>query len=139
MIFSSIIKKIYSTIRNAKRPNSKTVLTMFQRSHWVRLKYTWLVVAPGGTVVVVKDYCHTLGSWPLLFFTMCFILLKTKDNTKNTLLALIIVKIRQNNRKFVKDCFVIRWTNKIFHYHVPDIMAISNKSSAQYHSVILIL
>ena len=40
---------------------------------------------------------------PLLWFAFFFTLLKTKNNFKNALFALIIVRIEQNNKKFGKD------------------------------------
>ena len=42
---------------------------------------------------------------PLLLFAFCSILLKTKNNVKNTLFASMLVRIGQNNQIFVKDCY----------------------------------
>ena len=60
---------------------------------------------------------------------------------KNALFALIIiVKIRQNNKKFVKDWFVTKMGRKnIFYRDVTDKMAASSKLSPQYHGVTVIL
>ena len=41
----------------------------------------------------------------LLLFAFCSILLKTKNNVKNTLFASMLVTIGQNNQIFVKDCY----------------------------------
>jgi hypothetical protein len=49
----------------------------------------------------------------------CFILLKTENNLKNTLLVSILIRNMKNNRRFAKDCFVIRWIVKILHRDVP--------------------
>ena len=44
-------------------------------------------------VTVTRWYCGTF-----LVLTLCFISSKTKNNVKNILFVLIIVRIRQNNR-----------------------------------------
>ena len=41
------------------------------------------------------------------------------------------MRIGQNNRRFVKDCFGIRWIVKLFHRVFADNMAANRKSSLQ--------
>ena len=75
---------------------------------------------------------------PSLLFAFCSILSKTK-NVKNILFPSISVRIRQNDQIFVKDCFVIRRTIKIFYRDVPDKMTANSKLSPQYYGVTVIL
>ena len=85
----------------------------------------------------LKGYC---GTMPLLLFTFCSVLSKTKNNVKNTLFTSIPVRIMQNNQIFVKDHFAIRRIAKIFFYRdVPDKMAASSKLSPQCYGVTVIL
>ena len=51
-------------------------------------------------------------------FVIVYILLilsKTKNKVKKTLFASFLIRIRQNNQSFVKDCFALVWIVKIFH------------------------
>ena len=73
----------------------------------------------------VNDCCFTMFSLVLLLFIFCFILSKTKNNVKKNLFTSLLVRIRENSQRFVKDCFVIRWIVKIV-CDVPDKMAASS-------------
>ena len=60
--------------------------------------------------------CHDINSRVFVFIDLfCFTSWKkTKNNVKNIKFVSIPVKNRQNNRRFLKDCFVIRRIVKIF-------------------------
>jgi hypothetical protein len=66
------------------------------------------------------------GPFVIVYIPFCFV--KIKNNIKNILFVLMTVRIRQNNRRFVKGCFVSRWFVK-FYRDVPNKMAASSKLS----------
>ena len=62
----------------------------------------------------LKDHCRHTGLWaPFLIVYILFYLLWTENKVKNILFPSILIRIRQNIRKFVKDCLVIRWIVKL--------------------------
>jgi hypothetical protein len=67
------------------------------------------------------------GPFVIVYIPFCFV--EIKNNIKNILFALMTVRIRQNNRRFVKGCFVSRWFVKIFYRDVRNKMAASSQLS----------
>ena len=84
----------------------------------------------------LKDYCHYgINCTPFFLFILRFILSKSKNKLKKNLFTSLLVRIRQNNQRSLKDCLATRRIVKIFHCDVPDKMAASSKLSPHYYGM----